>query len=203
MSASGGNSIEDSILRRTVCIEPVPVDICDEDLLQASACHGDVVNVKIVPLEKKSTMMALVQFSTEDGAQTACRDPKLNIRGVVGRITPSRVTIDVIPPVDAVFGKPMTVGKHVMAINPSKHDTTSQREYIMKQVSSIAAKVLVDISKRTNWEIPDGEIERLIATKSPSRRHSDRDRRRSRSRSRSTRRRRTRDEEEWERLNSR
>jgi hypothetical protein len=201
MSASGGISIEDSILRRTVCIEPVPVEICDDDLLQAFACHGDVVNVKIVPLEKKSTLMALVQFSMEDGAQSACRDPKLNIRGVVGRITPSRVTIDVIPPVDAVFGKPMTVGKHVMAINPSKHDTTTQREYIMKQVSSIAAKILVDISKRTDWVIPDGEIERLIATKSPSRRHSDT--RRSRSRSRSTRRRRTRDEEEWERLNSR
>lgn len=99
--------------------------------------------------------MAFIQFASEDASLEAIRLQNVPIRERTLRITPSKITIEVIPPTDAVFGKPMTVGRHVMAVNPSilSADRSKRREEAMKAVDLAAADVVRQISERLGVDI--------------------------------------------------
>lgn len=163
------------------------------------ALSGDVVNVRIDTVPRTESTMALVQFSKDEAAENAIRNSKVALRGVIGRVTASRCTIDVIPPVDAVFGKPMTVGRHVMATSHGREDYRESKESAIQKSRRVIAKVLLEISHRTTWTIPVGELEKLEGRESYKQGKTGENRYRSRSRSRSDNRRRTRDDDRWDR----
>jgi RNA recognition motif-containing protein len=151
------------VLRRTVHISDIDGSMNEKDLLHLLSPFGPVERVHFEVEEAEQTRMALVQFQSEEVASQAIRASRLTFKGSSMRISPSRVTIDVIPPTDAVFGKPLTVGRHVMAVNPShsRGRTSALREAAYEKACHAAADVLVSISERTGWPVPAGEIQRL------------------------------------------
>ena len=151
------------VLRRTVHISNVPEN-ADEDMIRE--CCGQFGSVERVHFDKadaEDLRMAFVQYTIEDGASSATRSGRLTLMGRSMRISPSRITIDVIPPTDAVFGKPLTVGRHVMAINPSqnRHRAIAKRDAAAESASHAAAGVLEAIATRTGWQVSSDEIKRL------------------------------------------
>lgn len=158
------------VLRRTVHISNIDQTFDEEDLLHVLSSCGPIERVHFDLTEPDQQRMAFVQFQTEQAASQAVRMSRIVVNGLTMRISPSRVTIDVIPPTDAVFGKPLTVGRHVMAVNPShgRGRSTARREAAYDAACLAAADVLLSISDRTGWRIPEGEIERLRAPAAPS-----------------------------------
>lgn len=153
----------DLILKRTIHISNVPTDVTPEELESIFSTHGEVIKVKLESSPKDGQHMAFVQFESEEAARDSLTRPSLTLGDKLIRITPSRVTIDVIPPTDAVFGKPITVGKHVMAVNPSKmsNSAISRQESTLRAVHQAAVSVLQAISERTGTRIDADELERL------------------------------------------
>ena len=160
--------LEDTILRRTIHISNVPHESSDSEIVDQLHSCGEIEKILFDRNEGQSTKMAFVQFKTESGAAEAMRLSLLFIRGERSRITQSRMTIDVIPPTDAVFGKPLTVGRHVMSVNPSVNTGLSveRRERSFRSSCQAAAKVLEAISSRSGWEVPAGELDKLMGRSS-------------------------------------
>lgn len=151
------------VLRRTVHISNIDNQATESDLMEVFASCGTVERVHFDKAESDPLRMAFIQFSSDHSAQQAVRMSRTTVRGSTIRVSPSRVTIDVIPPTDAVFGKPLTVGRHVMAVNPSsdRGRGVARREAAYDAASQAASEVLLSISNRTDWKIAPTEIERL------------------------------------------
>jgi hypothetical protein len=153
---------EEVILRRTIHVLDVPETLSDSDLSNAFISCGKIEQLRF---EKSADglRMAFVQFHSEEAANAAVRVSKWNVHGHSLRVSFSRITVDVIPPTDAVFGKPITLGRHVMAVNPSlnRHRMAQKREACFHASCKEAANVLEAIAKRTGWHVSPAELERL------------------------------------------
>ena len=160
---SGRFNLEDTVLRRTVHIANVPLSIESADVLDALANCGVIEKVHFDQARDQPSKLALVQFTDENGAFEAMKLSTVYLMGQPCRVSQSRITIDVIPPTDAVFGKPLTVGRHVMSVNPSAHSgsAVARRERAFEAACHCAADILEEIAGRTNTHIPDNEIRRL------------------------------------------
>jgi RNA recognition motif-containing protein len=160
---SGRFNLEDTVLRRTVHIANVPPSIEAADLLDALTNCGVIEKVHFDQAHDQPSQLALIQFADENGAFEAMKLSTVYLIGHPCRVSQSRITIDVIPPTDAVFGKPLTVGRHVMSVNPSVHSgsTVARRERAFEKACQRAAHILDEIAGRTNAHVPDSEIRRL------------------------------------------
>lgn len=145
MSAGGQlvSSLEESILKRTIYIATLPEHVSEDDLMKTFLAFGSVQTFKVDRRSGDYPRMALIQFVDEQSAYDALRCSRIYCGDSVLVAALSRVTIEVIPPMDAVLGKPMTVGRHVMAVNPSKINSSQQRkrEDCMKRVKLAANKI--------------------------------------------------------------
>lgn len=157
------SSLEESILKRTVHVSNLPVQLAEEDVSELFAAFGSVNSVRIDKCPNQDLNMALIEFVDSTSANDALSRARINCAAHVLVVKPSQITIDVIPPTDVVFGKPMTVGRHVMAVNHSMSTTAQRlkRETAMRSVKKAAVQILQNISKRIDHPIPDEEIEAL------------------------------------------
>lgn len=160
--------LEETILKRTIHVSNVALDSSESEIMSQLHSCGEIERILFDRSEGQPTKMAFVQFKSESGAIEAMRLSRLYHRGENMRITQSRITIDVIPPTDAVFGKPLTVGRHVMSVNPSVNTGLSveKRERSFRSSCQAAIKVLEAISSRTGWEVPEGEQQKLLGRSS-------------------------------------
>jgi RNA recognition motif-containing protein len=152
MDSPNHNNPMDSILRRTIHVSNVPSLTSESEIRQLFQNFGDICQVKLDETEVPENKMALVQFASDEAAFDSMRVRNISFSNTSLRISPSKITIDVIPPTDAVFGKPMTVGHHVMAVNPSNisHDKFRKREEAMKAVDLAASKIEKSLAERAN-----------------------------------------------------
>lgn len=150
----------DSILRRTVHVSSVPVGSSENEIRALFENFGNILQVKLDKAPKADDLIAFVQFTNDEGSIEALRTQSVHFRDRVLRISPSRVTIDVIPPIDAVFGKPMTVGRHVMAVNPSvlTAEKAQRRDNALKAVDIAAATIIKSISDRIGRDVSQGDF---------------------------------------------
>jgi hypothetical protein len=157
-------NLEEAILRRTVHLTNIPEALSEEALREFLSSFGEITAMRVDTPSGGQGLMALIQFSDESAALALLNSHLLKLSGAFLRVSPSRITIDVIPPIDAVFGKPMTVGNHVMAINPSRASgrLAGKTRDVMHKVDRAAYEVLQGISKRTGWQIPQEELERFL-----------------------------------------
>lgn len=163
MNAMSNLDHSEVVLRRTIHISDVPVDATEVELMQILGHLGSIERIHFDKADGEINKQAFVQFSSEHDAVEAVRLGRMSIHATIMRISHSRITIDVIPPTDAVFGKPVTVGRHVMAVNPSenRHKTLAKRDEALGEASKAAARVLESISARTGWEVSTDELRRL------------------------------------------
>lgn len=163
MATFGSLDHGELVLRRTIHISNIPADTTEDQLRQEFNRFGPVERLSFDKAEADELRMAFVQFGSEEAASEAVRFSRVHFMGQSMRITHSRITIDVIPPTDAVFGKPLTVGRHVMAVNPSlnRHRSLSRRVDAIAAASRAAATVLQAIATRTGVEISRDEIKQL------------------------------------------
>jgi RNA recognition motif-containing protein len=188
------SDLEESVIRRTIYVSNLPEAIAESDIISEFQIFGEIQYIRVDKVHHKTENMALIQFSAEESARHAILRTQMRIQGQSARIMPSSITIEVIPPTDAVFGKPMTVGRHVMSVNPSSRDhrvTSEKRRRTMDKVRKAAVEVLENICARTGWRVPADSLDALKKGSddrgSQSRGHSSRrsSRRSSYSRSRS------------------
>jgi hypothetical protein len=203
-------NLEEGVLRRTVHIGPLTPTFNESRIRETFSRYGEIAAVRMDSSIVDGSVFALIQFVDDNAVIELLRLSQVKVEGHSIRITVSRITIDPIPPTDAVFGKPMTIGNHVMAINPSRVTgyNSHRRERAMKAVKQAASRLLVGISRRSGWVIPDGEIERLVADdgmgkETPSFVRRSKTRSRSRTRGSKYAKNKTLDEEEWERERTR
>ena len=190
------SNLEESVIKRTVCILGLGLNTGEQDVITSVEALGQIQYVRVDPNSSGTEKVALVQYEDEQSAEDLVRQVNVRVVDRICKVRPSSITIEVIPPTDAVFGKPMTVGRHVMAVNISKDNRGRDRhlsEKIRKSHESILA-VLERVSVTSGWRIPDRTIQFLKSDKddrmtSDSRAESSRtiSRRSSRSRSRSSR----------------
>ena len=204
------SNLEELVLKRTIHVANLPEGFRENDINTLFETFGTVSSSKVDKKPGDSTYMALVQFYDESSAQDALRCSRVHFKGSLLPVTPARTTIEVIPPTDAVFGKPMTVGRHVMAVNPSKysHSQQNRREATMKKVRAAEARILLNIAERTGLQASDCEMKTGVPSgKGTEDRQEAEDHRlgrgchrRERSRTPPRRVSKTEDEEEWERI---
>jgi len=158
------SNLEESVIRRTICVYSVPPGFSESDLVAPFQAFGEIQYIRLDPVPRKHESVALIQYSSEEPAHDAVSRIQLRVGDSVLRIMPSSITIEVIPPTDAIFGKPLTIGRHVMAVNPSLRDhrvTSERRHRSMAKVSEAAIRVLKNVSDRTGWTIPESSIKEL------------------------------------------
>ena len=150
----------ESILRRTVHVSSVPAGSSEPEIRALFENFGNIQQVKLDKAPKSDDLIAFVQFTNDEGSIDALRTQSVHFRDRLLRVSPSRVTIDVIPPIDAVFGKPMTVGRHVMAVNPSvlTAERAQRREDALKAVDAAAATIKKNISNRIGGDVFQGDF---------------------------------------------
>jgi|LauGreDrversion4_2_1035121.scaffolds.fasta_scaffold48906_4 hypothetical protein len=158
------SNLEESVIRRTICVTEVPETSTEQSIVDALDKYGEIQYLRVDAVPGSSRKVALVQYAEEGAAETAIGSVHLNLNGVIVRPRRSSITIEVIPPTDAVFGKPMTVGRHVMAVNHSREQRgrNSEQKRKSQRAREAAAAVLEQVSRRTGWEIPDGAINSLL-----------------------------------------
>ena len=163
MDGVGNVDHAELVLRRTIHIANVPEEVTEDNMRHLFDRFGVIDRFFFDKADGDELRMAFVQFSSEEAASEAVRLSRVSLMGVSMRITHSRVTIDVIPPTDAVFGKPLTVGRHVMAVNPSqtRHRSLARRDEAIAAASRAAADVLQAIAARTGFEVSSNEIKYL------------------------------------------
>jgi hypothetical protein len=178
--------LEYQVLRRTVHVAGIHVSASEDEIRTVFSDCGEIDKLRLDQASNEPTKMCFIQFADDIGASNALHYGELSYRGRRMRITQSKVTIDVIPPTDAVFGKPMTVGRHVMSVNTQvlRGSAKAKREHSLRDFCEATAKILLRISQQTGHSIPDGSIEELLSTREDSRR--------------GVRTGKTKDEEEWE-----
>lgn len=158
------SDLEQSVINRTVALLELGGDTTEQDILEVLGTFGEIQYIRLDSVAGSSTKVALVQFVDESVAQNLVRKTQIRIRSEPARVRQSAITIEVIPPTDAVFGKPMTVGRHVMAVNLSRDQRTNDSELRAKtrRVRESIRTVLHKISSTTGWTIPSGAFENIL-----------------------------------------
>ena len=157
------SNLEESVIRRTVCVIGLGSDAVEQDVIDSLRGFGEIQYVRMDAVNGGGDKVALVQYADEKSAEELVRQVQIRILDRVVRLRQSSITIEVIPPTDAVFGKPMTVGRHVMAVNLAKEQRGRDRELLHKVQHSRKEliSVLERISRSTGWRIPDRTLEIL------------------------------------------
>jgi hypothetical protein len=159
------SNLEESVLRRTICITEVPEWTTEESLVGALDKYGEIQYLRLDSIPGSTQKVALVQYADEGAAEAAIVRIHLQLDGGNVRVGRSSITIEVIPPTDAVFGKPMTVGRHVMAVNHSRDQRGRKTDHTRKvqKAREAAVAVLQKLSRKTGWVLPEGAIRALLS----------------------------------------
>ena len=190
------SNLEESVIRRTVCVTGLGAAVSDEDVMKSFETFGEIQYVRVDLKSSGDEKVALIQYKDEHVVDELIRKVQIRALDGVCRVRPSSITIEVIPPTDAVFGKPMTVGRHVMAVNISKESRGRDAQLPQKVRRSHDAilSVLERISASSGWHISQSTIDSLrcevgdnLPSDLPVERSRPISRRSSRSRSRSSR----------------
>ena len=159
------SNLEESVIRRTICVTEVPEASTDQSIVDALDKYGEIQYLRVDAVPGSSRKVALVQYADESATDAAIGAINLSLDGFKVRCRRSSITIEVIPPTDAVFGKPMTVGRHVMAVNHSREQRSRNSDQQRKgqRAREAAASVLEKVSRRIGWKIPDDAINALLS----------------------------------------
>jgi RNA recognition motif. (a.k.a. RRM, RBD, or RNP domain) len=137
---------EDTILRRTVFVGDLPMNVFKEDIELPLEQFGPIA--KLALDMTAAGKFVLVEFRDEAGAEEAIMSGQFCINGTRHHITKALRTAVGYTPHDVVFGKPMAIGRHVMAVNPTLVTSAliSKREQSLKSVNYEVQRTLARIS---------------------------------------------------------
>ncbi|EER06445.1 RNA-binding protein, putative [Perkinsus marinus ATCC 50983] len=112
------DSGEEMILKRTVYVSGLANQVTLEEVRGMFGHFGEIKESSIDVSPYDQCQFALVEFQNEAAAQEAIRVGEIPYRGRVVRVEKSKETVKLYPPTDVVFGKPMTIGRHVTPLLP-------------------------------------------------------------------------------------
>lgn len=146
-SPLGVGQSEDIFLRRTVCIKDLPILISEEKLLISMSDYG--VIERICTDFSTAGKFALVEFAEECSAKDFLNSHSVNIDGRLFPVSAALRTSVVYNPHNVVFGKPIAIGRHVMATNPTllTNSIITRRQRILRDVENEISKILNRISQ--------------------------------------------------------
>ncbi|KAF4727226.1 hypothetical protein FOZ62_005159, partial [Perkinsus olseni] len=141
------DSGEEMILNRTVYVSGLANQVTLEEVRGMFGHFGEIKESSIDVSPYDQCQFALVEFQNEAAAQEAIRVGEIPYRGRVVRVEKSKETVKLYPPTDVVFGKPMTIGRHVTPLLPGNPGSQisgamrTRRDEIIDEVGEAAMQI--------------------------------------------------------------
>ncbi len=131
-------------LRRTVYLEGLSVSTTADDFGSLLNKLPGVTEHEMGESADGKGKFALLEFERVQDAESLLLRVDLSVRGRLLRVAPSKRTVVAYTPSDVVFGKPMTIGRHVMAVNPTNVTSAlrEKRERSMKRFRDVVDSLL-------------------------------------------------------------
>ena len=127
-------------------VRSIPMACSQEDLRDCMESFGTITRVTIdVSLSGK---FALVEFADVASALDGVSTGRLVISGETCDISGSSRTAILYTPSNVVYGKPIAINRHIMAVNPSQRTSAvgTKRQIIMRDVQGVVQRALARIS---------------------------------------------------------
>ncbi|KAF4658084.1 hypothetical protein FOL47_008191 [Perkinsus chesapeaki] len=160
------DSGEELILNRTVYVSGLANQVTLEEVRGMFGHFGEIKESSIDVSPYDQAQFALVEFRNEAAAQEAIRVGEIPYRGRVVRVEKAKETVKLYPPTDVVFGKPMTIGRHVTPLLPGNPGSQisgamrTRRDEIIEEVGEAALQIEDWLESRGYWH-PSEEARRV------------------------------------------
>ena len=142
-------SSDASHLSKTVCLHGYSISTRKEVILEGISQYGTILDLIVEPLNGK--LFCLVEFVSLENAERLISLARINVHGFDVQVSRSLRTCSPCIPPDVVFGKPLSIGLHVMATNPTNITGALRmnRENSLKRVSTEVNYILSRLSRTT------------------------------------------------------
>ncbi len=139
---------DEARLLRTLCIRNIPAGLSDEEI--KTHIYRNLMAKDIFLGEMSDGRFCLFQVQNTAVASEIMKIPTRRIGNYSMNIEAALRTINSYVPHNVTFGKPLSIGQHVMAANPVKFSSAalSQRSRIMFKVDRIAFKIIDSLGSK-------------------------------------------------------